>query len=205
MLSGRAEILSVDSMQSTAAWTLGQRSRRPRERSLVAIRPHRSRRPRRRLHSRSVSGRRGGPDGPIESQGGVALLRRGTGLYFRALTTRLDITAHSAGSRFSRRMAMRRLVSTAQPRFAISLLEIDAAAAEKIHPNDVRRMIRSIEVFERRLYAPLSDWHRIQSRVEPQNSPERGSYLCPGLADRDELIVTIQRRVDMMVFNRIAR
>lgn len=73
------------------------------------------------------------------------------------------------------------------------LRTIDPEAASRIHENDIKRIIRAIEVQEH-TGKPIS-WHRRISRLEPP--PYR--YLVFGLRwDREQLYERIDRRVELM-------
>ncbi|MCX7749705.1 MAG: tRNA (adenosine(37)-N6)-dimethylallyltransferase MiaA [Clostridia bacterium] len=71
---------------------------------------------------------------------------------------------------------------------------IDPLAAEKIHPNDVKRVIRAIEVFQY-TNKPIS-YHQEQSR----NMPPEHRFILIGLKmDRQKLYERINLRVDKMI------
>lgn len=131
----------------------------------------------------------------VHAAGHVSLLVGGTGLYFKAITTDLDIPHTEPDQEFRDRWhAIAREQGTAAVRER--LLEIDAAAAEKIHHNDVRRMIRAIEVYEK-TGTCISEWHR-RNRAKAAETPDSGVYFALD-CDRDELYRTIERRVDLMI------
>ena len=131
----------------------------------------------------------------IAGDGHAALLVGGTGLYFRALTTRLDIPESEPDPAL--RAYWHGIADTAgTAAVRARLLEVDATAAARIHENDVRRMVRAIEVFEK-TGTPLSEWHRI-NREAAEADPDRGMYFALN-CDRNELYRTIERRVDSMV------
>lgn len=74
------------------------------------------------------------------------------------------------------------------------LAEMDPVTAERLHPNDVRRVIRAIEVF-RSTGRPLSDWHAQAARPADER-PACAVWLEP---PRDWLYDRIDRRVDLMI------
>ena len=82
----------------------------------------------------------------ILAQGKTPLVVGGTGLYFRAALAELDLPpAPSVGARERRE----RLYDEAGPEAAHARLgELDPEAAERVHPNDRRRVVRALELAE---------------------------------------------------------
>lgn len=131
----------------------------------------------------------------IARQQRIALLVGGTGLYFRSITTRLDIPHTPPDPAFRMRWQ-----ETARLKGASAvrehLLSIDPDATRTIHANDIRRMIRAIEVYEK-TGKPLSQWHRENAQAEQTPVPGRWLF-CLG-RDRQQLYEAIERRVDAMM------
>jgi tRNA dimethylallyltransferase len=73
------------------------------------------------------------------------------------------------------------------------LTEIDPAAAARLHPNDTRRLIRAIEVYEK-TGRPISGW---QQQFEIGRPAESCRVFVLDW-DRQELYARIDRRVDAM-------
>ena len=82
----------------------------------------------------------------ILAQGKTPLVVGGTGLYFRAALAELDLPpAPSVGAR----ERWERLYDEAGPEAAHARLgELDLEAAERLHPNDRRRVVRALELAE---------------------------------------------------------
>ena len=82
----------------------------------------------------------------ILAQGKTPLVVGGTGLYFRAALAELDLPpAPSVGAR----ERWERLYDEAGPEAAHARLgELDSEAAERVHPNDRRRVVRALELAE---------------------------------------------------------
>ena len=82
----------------------------------------------------------------ILAQGKTPLVVGGTGLYFRAALAELDLPpAPSVGAR----ERWGRLYEEAGPETAHARLgELDPEAAERVHPNDRRRVVRALELAE---------------------------------------------------------
>ncbi|MBI3802223.1 MAG: tRNA (adenosine(37)-N6)-dimethylallyltransferase MiaA [Nitrospirae bacterium] len=75
------------------------------------------------------------------------------------------------------------------------LAEADPAAAGRIHPNDLPKIIRALEVYQR-VGRPLSELHA----AHRFNAPPKGSYLFIGLRrDREDLYRRITRRVESQI------
>ena len=95
----------------------------------------------------------------ISTAGRVPLLVGGTMLYFRALERGLaDLPPADVEVRQGLESQLRRLGLAALHE---RLARVDPAAARRIHPNDLQRTLRALEVWEitRR---PLSQWHAHQ-------------------------------------------
>ena len=73
------------------------------------------------------------------------------------------------------------------------LMEIDPAAAARLHPNDTRRLIRAIEVYQK-TGRPISHW---QQQFTSGRPAESGRVFVLDW-DRQELYARIDRRVDAM-------
>ena len=93
------------------------------------------------------------------------------------------------------RTRMRRLADEKGPETLHEMLKkVDPESAEKIHYNNVKRVIRALEVYE---YTgkPIS-WHNEQSRSEP---PEYRYIVFVLNMDREQLYQRIDERVDRMI------
>jgi tRNA dimethylallyltransferase len=75
------------------------------------------------------------------------------------------------------------------------LQEVDPATARRLHPNDVRRLVRALEVHEQ-TGRPISDWQQQFNRVRPRRH-------LPIWLDlpRDALYRRIDQRVEHMLAN----
>lgn len=119
----------------------------------------------------------------------------GTGLYIESVCYGYQFHQQSADPAFRERM---KAISRARGPQALHerLSKIDPAAAARIHPNDERRIIRALELYET-TGRPMSEVQR-QTRAEPKISPYR---LCLiGLTmERETLYRRIDERVDLML------
>lgn len=96
----------------------------------------------------------------IRARGLEALFVGGTPLYLKALLRGI-FTGPAADWELRQRLAQ-------EPPGALHarLAEIDPSAAARLHPNDTRRLIRALEVFEK-TGQPISVWQQQFNRVRP--------------------------------------
>ncbi len=128
----------------------------------------------------------------IMSSGGVPIVVGGTGLYIRALTRGLF---HGPPADPDLREQLLRRESEGQPGTLYSdLVKADPEAAIKIHPNDLRRTVRALEVYYLR-DRKLSEFQREHAFNE---RPYRFHMLFL-VRSRNELYPRIERRVDEML------
>lgn len=126
----------------------------------------------------------------IRARGLVPVLVGGSGLYFKALVDGLCKAPPKNA------MLRQKLSEQAQAEGAEELhkklSEVDPVSAGRIHPNDVRRIIRALEVFSETGRA-LSDW-------QAQGAPLSGgleTFRWVGLTcDREKLYQRIQTRIE---------
>lgn len=129
----------------------------------------------------------------VLSRGKLPFVVGGSGLYVRALSDGFFEPA------ISNRGLQRKLKLHAQQQGGAALhaelATVDAESAARLHPNDLHRIVRALEVF----YSsgrPLSDFWK----NERAHSPFHFQFV--GLSmPRDELYDRIDRRVDLMVEN----
>ncbi len=131
--------------------------------------------------------------GEIESRGRIALFVGGTPLYLKALIAGLfDGPPADPAIR-------ERLTQEAEAKGSDSLhrrlAEVDPVSAAKLHPNDSRRIIRALEVFEL-TGQPISVWQTQWSAIEsrPADAP---TIICLD-RPREELYDRINRRAEAM-------
>jgi tRNA dimethylallyltransferase len=128
----------------------------------------------------------------ILASGGLPIVIGGTGLYIRALTRGL-FSGPPADLDMRERLLRRE--SEGQPGTLYSdLVKVDPEAAVKIHPNDLRRTVRALEVYYLK-DRKLSDFQREHAFKE---KPFR-FHLVFLVRSRNELYPRIERRVDRMI------
>ena len=129
----------------------------------------------------------------IYENGHIPIIVGGTGFYIQALL--YDIDFNDTESESSYREELQQYADTYG---AIALHErlkqIDEESANKIHPNNVKRVIRAIEYFEQ-TGEPISKHNEEQAQKE---SPYNFLYIVLN-HDRDILYNRIDLRVDQMI------
>jgi len=130
-------------------------------------------------------------DGILQS-GGMPIVVGGTGLYIRALMRGL-FHGPPADMELRERL-LRRESEIGEGSLYADLVRLDPEAAIKIHPNDLRRTVRALEVFYLR-DRKLSELQKAHSFQEKTHS-FRLLFLVRG---RPELYPRIERRVDQML------
>jgi len=127
----------------------------------------------------------------IRGRGREALFVGGTPLYLKALLRGI-FEGPSADSQLRRQLAeeARRHGSAA---LHVQLVLVDPLAAARLHPNDTRRLIRALEVFEL-TGRPISQWQRQFETGRPAEECRVFVLQWP----KQELNARIDARVDAM-------
>jgi len=128
----------------------------------------------------------------ILASGGTPIVVGGTGLYIRALMKGL-FHGPPADLELRERLLLREGEGEPGVLYA-DLVKVDPEAAVKIHPNDIRRTVRALEVYYLR-DRKLSDFQREHSF---QDRPYRFRLLFL-VRSRSELYPRIEQRVDQMI------
>lgn len=133
----------------------------------------------------------------ISSRGRLPILVGGTGLYLDSLL--LGCGDASAAPDVEYRESLYRFAEeNGCEALHARLVELDAEAAQKIHPNNVRRVIRALEIC--RAYGKKSDYDR-DSRSGMRYD---ATVVCLGFENRELLYDRINRRVGVMLENGLA-
>ncbi len=128
----------------------------------------------------------------IASRGRLPFIVGGTGLYIESLCYRYEFAESGADEEFRREQALfaeKEGVAALHER----LREIDPASAQRLHPNDTRRVIRALEIYHL-TGETLSEQLARQKKTTPYD-------LCLiGLTmDRQMLYNRIEERIDQMM------
>ncbi len=129
----------------------------------------------------------------ILSRGRAPFVVGGSGLYVRAIANKLDLPVAEPDEdlrRSLKELAHHSGVEAVHAR----LKKLDPVAAERIHPNDVKKAIRAIEVCMK-TGRPMSEVY--ESKPEPTDRYECLMFglICP----RDALYMRVEERCDQMI------
>ncbi len=131
----------------------------------------------------------------IVSRGKTPVMAGGTGLYINSVINDVQFGEIDSDSRI--RAELRETAKKEGNGKLIEILsEFDPVSAERLHPNNVRRVIRAIE-FYRVTGIPISEHQEMTKRRESRYSPIMFTIEW----DRDALYDRINRRVDIMLEN----
>ena len=130
----------------------------------------------------------------IASRGAVPLFVGGTALYLKAITEGL-FEGPAADARFRARLRAE-AARLGTEHLHRRLAEVDPAAAERIHPNDLRRIERALEVYEK-TGAPISELQEQFGRPSERYAP----VIMALRREKGDLHDRIERRVDAMMAN----
>ena len=127
----------------------------------------------------------------IDARGSTPLFVGGTPLYLRALTR--GFFRGPPGDREIRDRLRAEAAETGAPVLHARLARIDAEAAGRIHPNDLRRIVRALEVYEL-VGMPISELQALS----PALADGRGASMWGLEWSRERLYERIEARVDAM-------
>ena len=124
----------------------------------------------------------------------LPVLTGGTGLYIRAVTQGFIFPDPPPDPEL-RASLRREAENSGNGAVYQRLLEVDPASAKKIHPNDIKRILRALEV-TLSTGKPFSQLQKARRKVLPSN------IIYAGLTrDRKELYDRIDQRVEKMIQN----
>lgn len=128
----------------------------------------------------------------IQARGKRALLVGGTGLYLRALRQPMAMGDASADEGIRAELEQLAAEEGGKQRLHDMLAEVDPETAARLHLNDVRRIVRALEVY-RLTGVPFSKQPQVQTE-------SRFKYRVASLTmDRALLYSRIEKRVDAMM------
>jgi len=126
--------------------------------------------------------------------GKIPILVGGTGFYIQAVLYDIDFTENDDDKSYREELERIALEEGAEV-LHNRLKAIDAKAAEEIHPNNVKRVIRALEFYEKSGGQKISDHNEEQKQKE---SPYNFAYFVLN-DDRPAVYERINRRVDSML------
>ena len=131
----------------------------------------------------------------IYADGKVPILVGGTGFYIQSVVYDIDFTENDADTSY--REMLEALAKEKGAEYVHDLLrQVDPKAAEEIHFNNVKRVIRALE-FYKKTGTPISEHNETEREKE---TPYDLSYFVLN-DDRDKLYERINIRVDQMIQN----
>ena len=129
----------------------------------------------------------------IWDKGRIPIIVGGTGFYIQSVLYDIDFTP--ADEMTSYRQELSELISSRGGQYVHDMLkQVDPIAANKIHPNDSRRMIRALE-YHKQTGMPISG-HNLESMNK--SSPYRFCFFVL-TDDRQKIYDRINVRVDKMI------
>lgn len=130
----------------------------------------------------------------IYVRGKLPILVGGTGLYINAVVNQIDYEKIESDPKIREEL---RIIAQAQGNeYMLQLLHcIDPALAATLHPNNLGRILRALEVY--RVTGVTMSEHQRRSRLKP--SSYTPCILGITYADRSKLYERINRRVDLML------
>ncbi|MED1801854.1 tRNA (adenosine(37)-N6)-dimethylallyltransferase MiaA [Brevibacillus porteri] len=127
----------------------------------------------------------------INQRGKLPFIVGGTGLYIESVTHRFQFSTTSQDPELRDRL-QRLADSEGVEALHARLADVDPITAERLHPNDVKRVIRALEIYESSGYK-MSDF-----QLRAQHSPY--DLVMIGLTmDRAKLYERINHRVELMI------
>ncbi|QCX32314.1 tRNA (adenosine(37)-N6)-dimethylallyltransferase MiaA [Caloramator sp. E03] len=128
----------------------------------------------------------------IIKRGKVPIVVGGTGLYINSLTYPLDFT-NTANDKEYRLYLQGLAEEYGGEHIHLMLKEVDIETANRLHPNDIKRIIRALEVYKN-TGKTMSEYQK-----ESKNKPIEYNIAYIGLyMDRQKLYDRINKRVDKM-------
>lgn len=131
----------------------------------------------------------------IHARGKVPIVAGGTGFYINALIDRWEFPPHSPDLAIRTRLRME-VETEGQETLHTRLRAIDPATADRLHPNDVKRVIRALEVFEL-TGKPLSSFDYKRDVAAGPYAPLLYGLTMP----RETLHIRLEQRVHTQLAN----
>lgn len=130
----------------------------------------------------------------IHARGHLPIIAGGTGMYLDSVIKDYQLSDEKRDPRFEQ--ALTKEINTNGIEVVYQrLVQIDPTQAQKIHPNNHRRVIRALEVYDR-TGKTMTEHQEEQSVHSPYN------VILIGLEmDREQLYDRINKRVDLMLAN----
>ncbi|WP_333870448.1 tRNA (adenosine(37)-N6)-dimethylallyltransferase MiaA [Desulforamulus putei] len=129
----------------------------------------------------------------ITDRGNLPLLVGGTGLYVRSVIDHYDFTPAPRDKKLRERLKQQ-AATLGNEEMHRRLAAVDPASAARLHPNDIRRVIRALEVYYQ-TGKPISEYQYTQTNTAPKYRLKMFGLTM----DRQLLYRRIEQRVDLML------
>lgn len=129
----------------------------------------------------------------INKKNRVPLLVGGTGLYIKAITDHFTFSPMES-DHVLRDNLKRYAEKEGAEKLHQRLAEVDPIAASKLHPNDIRRVIRALEVYQQ-TGTPISE----TQKAKEIQAPKYNLFMYGLTLNREILYERINLRVDKMI------
>lgn len=129
----------------------------------------------------------------IHAKGKIPILVGGTGFYIQAVVNDIDFTETNVDTSL-REVLYKEAEELGSEALHLRLREIDPVAADSIHPNNVKRVVRALEFFQQT--GQKISAHNEQERQK--TSPYQTAFMMLHM-ERDILYTRINDRVDQML------
>lgn len=126
----------------------------------------------------------------IHARGNIPLIVGGTGFYIDALLQSFELPEESSEGRL-RSLLVERAEKEGREALYRELLEVDPESGSRVHPNDMRRIVRALEVY----YMT----GRPMSELMVKGKPRYAATMFALDVDRDVLYHRVNERVDHQV------
>ena len=130
----------------------------------------------------------------IHARGKLPIMVGGTGLYIDTVAQNIQLGEQDKDTNTVREKLMRQVEEKGSAWLHDYLKKIDPESAARIHENNVKRLVRAVEVYE--LTGITMSEHNRRSRLEP---PRYRTYYMALEHEREALYDRIDRRVDFMM------
>ena len=194
------EIISCDSMQIYRGMDIGTAKPTKEERAEVAHHMIDILDPGESYSAASYASDATGICEKLDARGVLPIICGGTGLYLEALRDR-RFSCGSPGSDDEYRDALRAIAEEegGRERLHKMLRDADPSSAEAIHPNNVKRVIRALEIHHLSS-RPKSEWDDLSKESDTDGGASiEVDAVAIVFEDRELLYHRIERRVDEMI------
>ncbi len=129
----------------------------------------------------------------IHARGNIPIIAGGTGLYISSLINNISFVKEETNEGV-RDALYREMEEVGEIAMHEKLKEIDPEAAQKIHPNNKKRVIRALEIFL------TTGKTMTEQNALSKNEPSPYEFILVGLnIEREKLYERIDKRVEIMV------